>query len=396
MEDTNIIQLNVGGKLISTSKSVLMGSGYFKGLLEIGTSEIFIDFDPKIFRHVLSFLRDPLYKFNNKYLFALDFFDIYYEKNNLYEKIVVKCGRCDKMIVSFNNKTNKCVSCLDCTCIMNNCNLMKLRVSGAQYCQTHGCRYCNKLVISDSGCCIDHKCSIKSCSNCKQIDKKHCDIHNCNYFLCKNMVCDGKKYCVEHICEKSDCNNDKRKNTSFCGEHLCQYSDDCIKLSTDYKYCGKHKCKSHRCDSAISNDNSEFCISHKCNLCKNHRLDKKIYCADHNCSVNNCHEYKIDNSDFCVSHNCMKESCSLQSQNDKKYCKFHCCNYELCIECVHNCYEYCEKHLVKNNDIIDICIVELCNKIKRFGCEYCSQHKCSYIDCFDKKSNSKYCLKHTF
>jgi hypothetical protein len=69
--DNEIITLNVGGELMQTFKFTLLLSKYFKSKFEHWDKEtttsserkpIFLDFDPKIFRHVLNMLRDPEYE----------------------------------------------------------------------------------------------------------------------------------------------------------------------------------------------------------------------------------------------------------------------------------------------------------------------------------------------
>jgi hypothetical protein len=63
------IVLDVGGVRMTTTKSVLLRSPFFRGKLDEwnNVDEIFIDQDPKIFSHVLNYLRDPIYVVPKKY-----------------------------------------------------------------------------------------------------------------------------------------------------------------------------------------------------------------------------------------------------------------------------------------------------------------------------------------
>jgi len=77
-----IVYLNVGGKKFETSLSTLKLLPYFMGLVRFygddtwSTPETpyFIDRDPKIFRHILNFLRNPEYKYPDKYIDELEFY----------------------------------------------------------------------------------------------------------------------------------------------------------------------------------------------------------------------------------------------------------------------------------------------------------------------------------
>ena len=71
--DNILISLNIGGTIMTTHKKILFKSKYFKKIFEnIENFQLyFVDYSPTIFDHVLSYLRDPLYLFPEKYLHAL-------------------------------------------------------------------------------------------------------------------------------------------------------------------------------------------------------------------------------------------------------------------------------------------------------------------------------------
>lgn len=64
---TEIIKLNIGGKIIQTKKSTLCQSKFFNTLLNDYdiSDEVFIDDDPDLFIHLLNKLRNAKYKFPN-------------------------------------------------------------------------------------------------------------------------------------------------------------------------------------------------------------------------------------------------------------------------------------------------------------------------------------------
>ena len=75
------IILNIGGKLFHTTQSTLEHVPFFDALLSKRWERkdkdvIFIDRDPKGFKHVLGFLRDPQYPFPQEYAYELKFYGI--------------------------------------------------------------------------------------------------------------------------------------------------------------------------------------------------------------------------------------------------------------------------------------------------------------------------------
>lgn len=113
----NIITLNVGGTPVQTQKETLIMSGYFRGIFEATdvSQPIFVDYSPVLFDMMLSFLRDPKYLFPMECHFVLDFFDVSYEKELLYNdtyQICTDCGKCYKLINAVvENYCNNCYKC---------------------------------------------------------------------------------------------------------------------------------------------------------------------------------------------------------------------------------------------------------------------------------------------
>lgn len=78
----NIVKLNVGGTIFTTFKSTLIKAGYFESYFERWNNgeEIFIDESPKLFEHVLCYLRNSNYPISSEYYYLLDYYGIEYEE----------------------------------------------------------------------------------------------------------------------------------------------------------------------------------------------------------------------------------------------------------------------------------------------------------------------------
>jgi hypothetical protein len=166
----NTIKVNVGGKIFETYNETLMKSSYFKSLFtDTEVKEmIFVDYDPDVFNHVLSYLRDPKYLFDIKYVHALDFFDVQYDINNLYNEEYIQCH-------GFVHNIDK---------------------------------RCNNTIRSSPY----YKNDMYYCNECK--NNKICKRANCGEI---NMM--GGKYCLKHVCNKVGCPRVAMENNIHCQEH---------------------------------------------------------------------------------------------------------------------------------------------------------------------------------
>jgi len=73
------VTINVGGQLFTTTQTTLSSSSFFKTMFERWSNQDkveFIDRSPKLFEHVINFLRDPQYPYPNTHLSELDFYGI--------------------------------------------------------------------------------------------------------------------------------------------------------------------------------------------------------------------------------------------------------------------------------------------------------------------------------
>lgn len=85
MSSDKRVKLNVGGQIFETSVDTLISSSvYFSVKLSRHNyeDELFIDRDPKIFSHILSYLRDSRYPFPNELKYEFDYYGISYGQTN--------------------------------------------------------------------------------------------------------------------------------------------------------------------------------------------------------------------------------------------------------------------------------------------------------------------------
>lgn len=84
---SRIINFNVGGTLFSCYESTIHKSSKLwtlkqsvKFIDKVNSEVIFIDRSPKIFEHVLNYLRDPTYMYPKKYMSELNYYNIDYDE----------------------------------------------------------------------------------------------------------------------------------------------------------------------------------------------------------------------------------------------------------------------------------------------------------------------------
>jgi hypothetical protein len=84
------ITLNLSGQIFQVTPTTLSKIPYFQNMFETcdntPNETIFVERSPHIFKHVIALAIDPLYPYPKKYAFELDFYDMTYSKNNLYDK----------------------------------------------------------------------------------------------------------------------------------------------------------------------------------------------------------------------------------------------------------------------------------------------------------------------
>lgn len=82
------VQVNVGGKLFTSTKDTLCKCAYFAGLFATGNPEDipFVDRPSSGFKHVLYYLQDDRYSFPLQFSLELDFYGVPYPKYSLMRK----------------------------------------------------------------------------------------------------------------------------------------------------------------------------------------------------------------------------------------------------------------------------------------------------------------------
>ncbi len=77
-----LVKLNVGGTIFATFKTTLIKAKFFESYFERWNNgeEIFIDESPKLFEHVLCYLRNSNYPIAPEYYYLFDYYGIDYEK----------------------------------------------------------------------------------------------------------------------------------------------------------------------------------------------------------------------------------------------------------------------------------------------------------------------------
>lgn len=95
---TNLIKLNVSGCMFEVDINVLKKINYFKYLLEDTNHDInqviFVGRAPHIFKHVLALAIDENYGYPIKYKSELDFYDVTYDVNKMYDPTLVNYECC--------------------------------------------------------------------------------------------------------------------------------------------------------------------------------------------------------------------------------------------------------------------------------------------------------------
>jgi hypothetical protein len=136
-----------------------------------------------MFDHVLAYITNPLYPYPSKHYDELDFYDIQYNKNKLYNQLnVIE-------------------------------NITRNIYSDTKH-QTFQCYKCDSDAITYTISCFYHKNDIicRFPNDCNNTSKKYnyCDLH-CNYDIQnKNIL----------RCKKGNCSLSRIKNQYYCFRHM--------------------------------------------------------------------------------------------------------------------------------------------------------------------------------
>lgn len=185
-----IVKINVGGKIFETSIDTLVKINYFKYMINdtyVDVNDvIFVDRSGHIFKHVLALARDINYKYPYVYKDELDFYDMVYNKSQLYH---------DSNVI------------LECVNIMEKKN-MDIYKDHIQECNDCEC---------ENDICVNNKYGNNKCS------RFDCDNESTN-----NIVCEWHEF----KCDWSIMNND----VYYCDEYTTF-------ITTDNKH---YRCENHQ------------------------------------------------------------------------------------------------------------------------------------------------------
>jgi len=156
------IKLNVGGTVFETTKDSLKNSTYLTSFIERWTKSneaIFIDRSPKIFEHVLAYLRDFNYPYPDKYSYELDFYGIKYiviDKMNKMDELLKKLSNIEtqmnQLISKDTNESHKCTNCSTMVKFTDTCARCVSKLDK----NWHECRICTTLIQDPYSYCNNH------------------------------------------------------------------------------------------------------------------------------------------------------------------------------------------------------------------------------------------------
>lgn len=171
-DNSDIVILDVGGKIFKTTVSVLSQTDYFKNIIinknidKIERGEtIFINDSPHIFKHILELLRCHNYPFPLEYKYKLDYYQI--------DASRIKKNKTHKLLKQINDKSDTC---------------LKLMKAFMEHKNIEICEYndCYEVDDIDGNLCNQHRKYCRKCKKVMDIDRKislceHCDSYSYNW-----------------------------------------------------------------------------------------------------------------------------------------------------------------------------------------------------------------------
>lgn len=191
------VRVNVSGRIFEIKSDLLVKIPYIRNMVEgCGvdrkgkiSEELRLDRSALVFDHVLSYAQDPFYPYPAKYSYELDFLDVVYDKENLYDSNP-KIKELEKQIKLLHKMVDQIGhGVFDCASVA--------RYEGYN-CPKFGCT--NSIVTNRVSC---KKC-YPLCANkyCQVIvnDTNYCDIHITNNSLCHRKGCWRWRLADETLC----------------------------------------------------------------------------------------------------------------------------------------------------------------------------------------------------
>ncbi|KAK8024776.1 hypothetical protein PG990_002599 [Apiospora arundinis] len=288
-----------------------------------------------------------------------------------------------------------------------------------KFCEIHGCSwaFCNNEILASSGrklfaYCKDHNCQQAECAEPRlgatgTRQSKYCAAHTCKNDNCMTNVSampevgetkSQHSFCPLHRpCRSTGCDNlvHRVTNAEFrkhCSNHYCEFGNTCdMERAAGVKVCSAHRCWRSGCAKMLQNAAGRFCEDHECKdmtkPCLEEREPNSEWCKAHICQEyrnnrENC-RFQGDpaNGYYCPDHvRCEKAGCDNKIFIDKgkhrQLCEEHyrgICEYPLCIKVRDRDKNHCEDHG---------CLAHpKCNISRTPFSSYCTQHKCTNVDC---------------
>ena len=227
------IKINIQGTIFETTETTLKKINYFKYLFEdtnITINDIpFVDRPSHIFKHVLAYVIDDKYNYPMKYASELDFYDVNYDINKLYNpsSLINKCE--NNIIKQLNYKIDELENKLktfrnDMSEQMNyKINNLKTCIKALQSNNSNICERCDNNSVFRN-LCKDHL-----------YDKDYIDYYN-QISACKWKDCDDvpiKNNCCKNHIDVCDYVFDEFNGHYYCG-------DNAINFNGEHYRCNRH------------------------------------------------------------------------------------------------------------------------------------------------------------
>jgi len=211
-----IYEVKLIGKTYEIDKDILMKIPTIRTMLEDFSDNkskiIPINRSSLLFDHVIAYIIDDTYPYPLKYFNELDYYDIIYDKNKLYDPHKNSNGKLELLSKNITEIHNLSVKIYELESKIENIteNIYNCAIIG-RICYYPDC----SVITGRNVYCTQHKklfnnkCSYKSPENNK---------------FCINIVDDKSKYCLNHLqigsyCNNKYCRNYKIKNSQVCFMH---------------------------------------------------------------------------------------------------------------------------------------------------------------------------------
>jgi hypothetical protein len=179
---------------------------------------------PILFEHVLSFVIDDTYQFPMEYYTELDFYDVKYVKENLYNPFKLV----NDFLVSIEDNLNLLDHKIDK--INEEMSYLKIatnRIENIVNSNYHEIRISTNYACGNSKCIMKISAPDRFCAKCVKSTKGSCFygyLEGVCGVKCYNFVEENTSYCTDHLpgaafCSKENCRNLKMRGGDKCVIH---------------------------------------------------------------------------------------------------------------------------------------------------------------------------------